>query len=184
MQRLVIIGGTGHFGGRICRRIAGEENIELVVTSRSEEKAQEFVDELRSIHPNALIGAAGLDQVSPEFDTDLKALCPDLVIHTAGPYQGQNYRVAKACIEAGSHYIDLADGSGNAVRIGSDGWEIETPPIKFCRPPGMRPLPTPKRPNSKADCGKLAELLKHESESDLRLLLTLITAAMRPAGHV
>jgi hypothetical protein len=33
-----------------------------------------------------------------------------VVIHTAGPYQGQDYRVAKACIEAGSHYIDLADG--------------------------------------------------------------------------
>jgi hypothetical protein len=31
-------------------------------------------------------------------------------VHTAGPYQGQDYGVAKACIEAGSHYIDLADG--------------------------------------------------------------------------
>ena len=35
---------------------------------------------------------------------------PDIVVHTAGPYQGKDYRVAEACILAGSHYIDLADG--------------------------------------------------------------------------
>lgn len=110
MKRLIVIGGTGHFGGRICRRIAGEPNIELVLTSRSQEKAQAAVDEMRRIHSHAGVKAAALDQSSPEFENDLRALRPDIVIHTAGPYQGQDYRVARACIEAGSHYIDLADG--------------------------------------------------------------------------
>jgi hypothetical protein len=32
------------------------------------------------------------------------------VIHTAGPFQGQSYSVAVACIGAGVHCIDLADG--------------------------------------------------------------------------
>lgn len=31
------------------------------------------------------------------------------MVHTAGPYQGQSYRVAMACIAMKSHYIDLAD---------------------------------------------------------------------------
>jgi saccharopine dehydrogenase-like NADP-dependent oxidoreductase len=34
----------------------------------------------------------------------------DTLIHTAGPFQDQNYAVARAAIEAGCNYIDLADG--------------------------------------------------------------------------
>ncbi len=110
LKRIVIIGGTGHFGGRICRRIAGEDNAELLVTSRSREKANAIAGELKRDHPGAVISGAGLDQSSPEFENELQALNPDIVIHTAGPYQGQDYRVARACIESRSHYIDLADG--------------------------------------------------------------------------
>ncbi len=36
-------------------------------------------------------------------------MAPFLVIHTGGPFQNQNYKVANACIAASSHYIDLAD---------------------------------------------------------------------------
>jgi short subunit dehydrogenase-like uncharacterized protein len=35
----------------------------------------------------------------------------ELVIHTAGPFQGQDYGVVAAAVAAaGAHYIDLADG--------------------------------------------------------------------------
>lgn len=110
MKRIIVIGGTGHFGGRICRRLAGQADVEMTITSRSLGSAQDFVAELRALRPAATIEAAALDQSSTAFESDLPALDPDLVIHTAGPYQGQDYRVAKACIQAGSHYIDLADG--------------------------------------------------------------------------
>jgi len=110
LKKIVVVGGTGHFGGRICRRIVGELNTELVVTSRDQAKAQVIVDELQESNSAAVISAAALDQSLQDFETDLLALHPDIVIHTAGPYQGQDYRVAKACIQAGSHYIDLADG--------------------------------------------------------------------------
>ena len=118
MNKIVVIGGTGHFGGRICRRIAGEPNTELVVTSRSQARAQEIVAELQA-SKSAAISEAGLDQSLQNFETDLLALNPDIVIHTAGPYQGQDYRVAKACIQAGSHYIDLADGRDFVQRFSS-----------------------------------------------------------------
>ena len=107
---IVVIGGTGHFGARICRRIAGEPGTELVVTSRTESKAAELVMRLKDAHPNSRIRAARLDQSSPGFEADLRRLHPNVVVHTAGPYQGQDYRVARACIDVGSHYIDLADG--------------------------------------------------------------------------
>jgi saccharopine dehydrogenase-like NADP-dependent oxidoreductase len=43
----------------------------------------------------------------------------DIVIHTAGPFQGQDYAVARAAIEAGCHYIDLADGRRFVAGIGA-----------------------------------------------------------------
>ena len=105
-----MIGGTGHFGGRICRRLTGENNSALLVASRSEQKATAFVDELRQLDAGTPIDSVRLDQNSSEFERDLAALRADIVIHTVGPYQGQDYRVARACIDSGCHYIDLADG--------------------------------------------------------------------------
>jgi hypothetical protein len=110
LKKIVIIGGTGHFGGRICRRLVAQAGAELTISSRSLSRAQEFVDELVPSGSTTTIRAAALDQSSHDFESRLLALRPDVVIHTAGPYQGQDYRVAKACIQAGSHYIDLADG--------------------------------------------------------------------------
>jgi len=109
-NRIVIIGATGHFGGRIGRRILGELNTRLVVTSRNLGKAESLSTELVQLNADAIVSAAALDQTSPSFATDLAALQPDIVIHTAGPYQGQGYDVARACLACGSHYIDLADG--------------------------------------------------------------------------
>src|SRR5262249_23092768 len=40
----------------------------------------------------------------------LRESAVNTVIHTAGPFQGQRYDVAQAAIDAGCHYIDLADG--------------------------------------------------------------------------
>ena len=53
--------------------------------------------------------AADLD-INTGLPEALAALKPDVVIHTSGPFQAQDYHVAKACIVQGCHYIDLADG--------------------------------------------------------------------------
>ncbi len=39
----------------------------------------------------------------------LREIGPDIVIHTSGPFQTQDHRVARAAIAAGAHYLDLAD---------------------------------------------------------------------------
>jgi len=51
-----------------------------------------------------------LDANDPELAARLHALDVDTLIHTAGPFQSQRYTVATAAIQAGCHYIDLADG--------------------------------------------------------------------------
>ncbi len=51
-----------------------------------------------------------LDIDSPRFEKALKSLAADLVIHCAGPFQQQDYRVALASLACGAHYVDIADG--------------------------------------------------------------------------
>ncbi len=57
-------------------------------------------------------GAQGVavDLAAPDFSERLRALDVELLIHTAGPFQGQSYGVAAAAVQAGAHYIDLGDG--------------------------------------------------------------------------
>jgi nucleoside-diphosphate-sugar epimerase len=93
---VVVFGGTGHFGARICRRLAHDPDLELVVTSRNVERAQVLAAELRD--DPADVRAAAIDQDASNLADRLRELNPAVVIHTAGPYQGQDYR---RCAERG-----------------------------------------------------------------------------------
>jgi len=101
--RVLVLGGYGHFGGRICRALAGDPSMRLTVAGRDAARAEAFAAPLGA-------SAVGLDHGSAEFARRLAEIRPDLLIHTAGPFQGQDYSVAEACIAAGVHYVDLADG--------------------------------------------------------------------------
>lgn len=109
-KRIVVLGGYGHFGGRICRGLARNCSAELVVAGRSSARGSSLVHALQEINPNGTFQSAVLDHSAPEFERDLGALEPSIVVHAAGPFQGQDYRVAEACLRLGSHYVDLADG--------------------------------------------------------------------------
>jgi saccharopine dehydrogenase-like NADP-dependent oxidoreductase len=102
-MRVVVLGGYGNFGARICRALAGNPGVELVVATRQLDKARAFADGLG-------VDAAALDAAKPDLARQLRSLGAGLVLHTAGPFQGQDYAVAQAAADAGCHYIDLADG--------------------------------------------------------------------------
>ncbi len=115
MKRVLIIGGYGNFGSYIARSLAGHPNIQLIIAGRSEERARTFCKSLEAAHK-----AEGVSfDISREFEARLKDLAPDIVIHTSGPFQSQGYEVAKACIAAQAHYVDLADGQAFVAGIGS-----------------------------------------------------------------
>ncbi len=106
MLKVLIIGGYGTFGGRLAQLMAGDRRVDLVLAGRSLAKAQAFC--------NRLGGAA----VPAAFDRDgdverqLRALAPAVVVDATGPFQlyGHDpYRVVKAALAAGIHYLDLAD---------------------------------------------------------------------------
>ncbi|HLX28413.1 MAG TPA: NAD-dependent epimerase/dehydratase family protein [Casimicrobiaceae bacterium] len=106
--RALVIGGSGNFGARICRRLAQEPDVEVIATSRREsyegDPSRRFVM---------------LDRHAPQFEEALRALRPDVVIHCAGPYQGQDYRVTHASLACGAHYIDLADARDFVADFGA-----------------------------------------------------------------
>lgn len=106
---VLVIGGYGFFGSRLVERLAKQQGLHVVVAGRSAEKARALVERLRPATQSAL-SAVVLDISSPTFKRDLAALAPALTIHTSGPFQAQDYRVAEACLACGSHYVDLADG--------------------------------------------------------------------------
>ena len=99
-MRVVVLGGFGNFGARICRDLAGQPRIEIISAGRN----------APANHSEASIRTARLDLASGGFPSALRSFYPDLVVHCAGPFQGQDYRVANAALAAGAHYIDLADG--------------------------------------------------------------------------
>lgn len=102
MKRVLIIGGYGNFGSFIATRLAREPDLKVIVAGRSAQKAQEFAG---TIHAEW----AAVD-IEKDIDASIQALKPDILIHTSGPFQGQGYSVAEACIRNKCHYIDLADG--------------------------------------------------------------------------
>ena len=107
--RILVLGGYGHFGGRICRALVVGEDATLIVAGRDALKAEQFA---RALVPNdaAAHESAALDYTANDLAARIRALRADAVIHTGGPFQGQGYHVARACVQAGAHYIDLADG--------------------------------------------------------------------------
>lgn len=97
---ILVLGGSGNFGARIVRELHTDPTLRITAASR---------------RGSAVPGAEGvtcmaLDWRSASFCDELHALAPDLVIHCVGPFQGQDYGVARAALAAHSHYVDLADG--------------------------------------------------------------------------
>lgn len=115
--RIVILGGYGNFGARIARALSRESNLSVTIAGRDVARSLRFIESLGSC--SATLEAAFLDVSSAGFGNDLRKAQPDLVIHTAGPFQAQDYAVVHAALSAGAHYIDLSDGREFVCGIGA-----------------------------------------------------------------
>ena len=112
--RVLLIGATGVFGARIAARLAHDTRFVLTIAGRTPATLEHLQNELGdpSVHTTVI------DVEAVDFHNALSSLKPDLVIHAAGPFQAQDYRVAKACLACGSDYVDLADGREFVAGIG------------------------------------------------------------------
>lgn len=114
-MRVLLIGATGVFGARIAGRLAHDARFELILAGRT----RAALDRLREELADPAVSTAVVDVDADDLETVLRDCAPQLVIHAAGPFQSQDYRVAKACLACGSDYVDLADGREFVTGIGS-----------------------------------------------------------------
>lgn len=108
MGKVLILGGYGNFGKRIAEALVWS-NVPVIIAGRDLSKAQALADRLKAMVLGAKVETAFIN-IDDGLIKALKNLSPQVVVNTVGPFQGQDYHVARACIAAGVHYIDLADG--------------------------------------------------------------------------
>lgn len=98
---VLVLGGTGVFGSRLCRLLHDDPKIALTVAARDPAEVARVAAEY---------GAAGWGvDWRHDLDATLGTGDFDALVHVAGPFQGQDYTVAEACIRHRVHYLDLSD---------------------------------------------------------------------------
>ena len=115
MRTVLVLGGYGFFGHRICAALASTASLRVLIAGRDLAKASATACDTGLSDEHAV----ALDAHAPDLADHLRRLQVDVLIHAAGPFQGQDYSVARAAIEARSHYIDLADGRQFVAGISS-----------------------------------------------------------------
>ena len=101
----MVIGGTGGFGRRLVEGLVATTDLDVIIAARHRGRARALA---ASLHPDRASSVA-LDRTAVTPDL-LRASGASVVVDAAGPFQGADYRVARAAIAAGMHYLDLADG--------------------------------------------------------------------------
>jgi len=104
---VLVLGGYGAFGGLATERLARVAGIEVIVAGRRADAAQAHASRLAA-GAHAKVRGIGLDSANVS-ETVLREIGPTVLINATGPYQGQDYRLARTCIAARVHYVDLAD---------------------------------------------------------------------------
>src|SRR6266478_6442556 len=107
-SKVLILGGYGTFGGRLAQLLADEERLTLVIAGRSLAKARAFCTTLPPATEPATFDRDG------DVERQLREIAPDIVVDATGPFQSYGadpYRVVRAALALGVHYLDLADGS-------------------------------------------------------------------------
>lgn len=111
-MRILLIGGYGNFGKRLATSLLAHHDHELVIAGRSREKAEAFAQFCRDefIKP---VDTLVLDVQADNADGIIADAAVDILVNASGPFHLQlgnrRYRVARACVAAGIHYIDFAD---------------------------------------------------------------------------
>ena len=95
----------------------------------------------------------------------------------SGPEHQPAVRVAG---EGGLIYLDLGTPDWSMVEISSNGWRIvQTAPVRFIRPNGLRPLPVPVTGGRIRD---LTRFLPVAHANDFLLIIAWLLTAFRPVG--
>jgi saccharopine dehydrogenase-like NADP-dependent oxidoreductase len=102
-RAVLVVGGAGAFGSRLVDGLVRTCDFAVVIAGRDPARA-----EMRATALGSRARAMRLDTAAVTAE-DLRASGAFAVVDAAGPFQGAQYRLARAAIAAGMHYVDLAD---------------------------------------------------------------------------
>lgn len=108
-SRILILGASGNFGKIISQQLV-KEKIPLLIAARRIQPLQQLKQSLELKYPQANINYTQCLATYQNILQLLQKHKPLLLINASGPFQQASYEVAEACITAGVHYTDLADG--------------------------------------------------------------------------
>jgi len=99
--KIIVLGGYGAVGSRICTAIAQIPYVECVIAGRHPRRARRLAK---------TISASTLEiDVNDEAQVEQELAGAFLVVNAAAPFQQQSLAVPEYCAKNGVHYIDLAD---------------------------------------------------------------------------
>jgi len=107
-QRIILFGGGGIFGFRLADRLLKTTDCDLIIAGRSHARCDETIGNLKRRHPGARVQTLIADRETVRAEV-LRELGAFIVVDTAGPFQASARTLAEAAIEAGCHFIDIAD---------------------------------------------------------------------------
>ena len=101
-RQVVILGGYGTFGRHIAEHVCALSDAKVAIAGRNAAKGGPFAASLN----------ADFRRCDANDATSLRNTVEDawLVINASGPFKARDYSIPQACIDAGCHYIDIADG--------------------------------------------------------------------------
>jgi len=102
--RVLLVGAAGVFGRRLARRLLVEPGVVIIPAGRTRRRLEALRRELGHMPDICLLDR---DHVTA---AGLRETGADIVIDAAGPFQDSRTNLVEAAIDAGLHYIDLADG--------------------------------------------------------------------------
>lgn len=114
---VVVWGATGFTGRLVCERIAKAYpgKIKWAMAGRNKAKLEATRLEISKFSADAANVPILLADLSDKSSLDKMAASTSVVICMAGPYTLYGLPVVQACVDAGTHYCDLA-GEGNFVQ--------------------------------------------------------------------
>jgi len=112
---VMVLGGYGTFGSRITRALC-KKGFHVIINGRHFHQAQALKHSILEDDFSAQVTVSCFDVYS-QLNLRLKKMKPKLVIHTCGPFQGQDSYIAQTTIKAGIHYIDLSDDRGYVQKM-------------------------------------------------------------------
>ena len=104
--KVLVLGATGLFGELLVRRLVREQVVEVICASRGKSALKEFSASINTDY--VVLNRDDTEAVHQALET----IRPFAVIDCAGPFQyygDKPYLFAQIVLEAGSHYLDIAD---------------------------------------------------------------------------